>query len=125
MSGNVPVTIFHNPACGTSRRTLVMIEAAGHKPTVIDYLKLGWTRPLLQELLAKMGAGPRQILREKAVSPAQARLLDPDVTDDEILDAMVADPVLVDRPIVITPTGARLCRPAETVLALLDRQSGA
>jgi arsenate reductase (glutaredoxin) len=117
-----PVTIYHNPACGTSRNTLAIIRAAGYEPDVVEYLQAGWTRPLLQELLAAMGARPRDILREKGTPAAALGLLDPAVTDDRILDAMVEHPILVNRPIVVTPKGVKLSRPSEAVLALLDRK---
>ncbi len=117
-----PITIFHNPACGTSRNTLAMIRAAGYEPVVVEYLKAGWTRPQLQALLAVMGATPRQILREKGTPSAELGLLGPGVTDDQILDAMIEHPILVNRPIVITPKGTKLTRPSEAVLDLLDRK---
>lgn len=117
-----PITIFHNPACGTSRNTLAMIEAAGYAPTVVEYLKSGWTRPQLQALFAAMGVTPRQAVREKGTPAAELGLLDPNVGNDQILDAMVLHPVLVNRPIVVTPKGTRLCRPSEAVLDLLDKQ---
>ncbi|WP_157215908.1 arsenate reductase (glutaredoxin) [Flavisphingomonas formosensis] len=116
-----PVTIYHNPACGTSRNALAMIEAAGYRPTVIDYLQTGWTRALLEELLAAMGARPRDILREKGTPAAELGLTDPAADDGAILDAMLAHPILVNRPIVRTPRGARLCRPSERVFDLLER----
>ncbi len=115
------VTIFHNPACGTSRNTLAMIRAAGYEPTVIEYLKAGWTRQKLEELLAAMRARPRDILREKGTPAAELGLLDPAVADDRILDAMVQHPILVNRPIVVTPKGTKLTRPSELVFELLDR----
>lgn len=117
-----PITIFHNPACGTSRNTLAMVEAAGYAPTVVEYLKAGWTRPQLQNLFATMGVKPRDIMREKGTPAAELGLLDPNVGDDQLLEAMVLHPVLVNRPIVVTPKGTRLCRPSERVLDLLDRQ---
>lgn len=114
-----PVTIFHNPGCGTSRNTLAMIVASGEQPTVVEYLTTGWTRPQLTALLAAMDARPRDILREKG-APAQAlALLAADANDDAILEAMIAHPILVNRPIVQTPLGARLCRPSEAVFPLL------
>jgi arsenate reductase len=122
MSPDFPITIYHNPACGTSRNTLEMIQAAGYAPTVVEYLKMGWTRPQLEGLLAAMAATPRDILREKGTPAAELGLLDPSVGDDEILAAMVAHPILVNRPIVVTPKGTRLCRPSEVVLGLLDAQ---
>jgi arsenate reductase len=116
-----PITIFHNPACGTSRNTLAMIKAAGYAPTVVEYVKAGWDKGQLQDLLAAMSARPRDILRERGTPAAELGLLDPAVTDEAIINAMLAHPVLVNRPIVVTPKGAALCRPSEAVLALLDR----
>ena len=116
-----PVTIYHNPDCGTSRNTLAMIEAAGYVPSVIDYRSTGWTRPLLDDLLAAMHARPRDLLREKGTPAAELGLLDPSASDETILDAMLAHPILVNRPIVVTPKGTKLCRPSEAVLDLLDR----
>ncbi len=122
MIDDFPITIFHNPACGTSRNTLAMIQAAGYAPTVVDYKTVGWTRPGLEGLLANMGLKARDVLREKGTPAAELGLLDPAVADDAILEAMIAHPILVNRPIVVTPKGAKLCRPSEVVLALLDRQ---
>ena len=121
MSDDFPVTIYHNPACGTSRNTLAMIEAAGYRPTVVEYLKTGWTRQELEALFAAMNATPRDLLRRKGAPAAELGLLEPDVSDDRILDAMVAHPVLVERPIVVTPKGTKLSRPSELVLDLLER----
>jgi len=117
-----PITIYHNPKCGTSRNALAMIEAAGYVPTVVDYQKQGWTRPQLERILADMGASPRDILRAKGTPAEELGLLGDDVSDDQILDAMVAHPILVNRPIVVTPKGTRLARPSEEVLDLLERQ---
>lgn len=114
-----PVVIFHNPGCGTSRNTLAMIRAAGHAPVVVAYLQEGWTLPLLHALVAATGLGPRALMREKGTPAAELGLLDPAVGDDAILAAMLAHPILVNRPIVVTPRGARLCRPSEAVLPLL------
>lgn len=112
--------IHHNPDCGTSRQVLALIRAAGIEPQVIDYLSEGWTRPQLLGLFAAAGLTPRTALRV-AHSPAEALgLTDPAVTDEALLAAMVAHPVLVNRPLVCTPRGVRLCRPAERVLDLLD-----
>ena len=116
-----PITIFHNPACGTSRNTVAMVQAAGYEPQVIEYLKTGWTKAQLRELLTAMGASPRDILREKGTPAAELGLLDPAATDDAILDAMIAHPILVNRPIVVTPKGVKLSRPSEVVLELLER----
>ena len=117
-----PITIFHNPACGTSRNTLAMVQAAGYSPEVIEYLKAGWTRPQLEELLAAMHARPRDVMRTKGTPAPELGLLDADVSDDRILDAMVEHPVLVNRPIVVTPMGVKLARPSEAVLDILQRQ---
>ncbi len=122
MSDEFPITIFHNPACGTSRNTLAMIQAAGYAPIVVEYLNVGWTKPELEGLLAKMKMKARDALREKGTSASSLGLLDPNVCDESILDAMIAHPILVNRPIVVTPRGAKLCRPSEMVLELLDRQ---
>jgi arsenate reductase len=122
MSETFPITIFHNPDCGTSRNALAMIRAAGYEPVVVEYLRAGWTRPQLEGLLAAMGAAPKDLLREKGTPAAELGLLEPQASDDRILDAMVAHPILVNRPIVVTPMGTRLCRPSEAVLDLLDRQ---
>ena len=114
------IVIHHNPACGTSRNTLEMIRASGVEPIVIEYLKTGWTRPQLQALFAAADLTPRQALRVSK-TPAEAMgLTDPAVSDEAILDAMIAEPVLVNRPIVASPKGVRLCRPSELVLDLLD-----
>lgn len=120
MKQDFPVKIYHNPACGTSRNTLGMIEAGGYSPTIIEYLKTGWTRTQLEELLAAMGLKPRDILREKGTPAAELGLLAEWTLDDQIIDEMVKHPILVNRPIVVTPKGTRLCRPSELVLDLLD-----
>ncbi len=117
-----PITIFHNPACSTSRNTVAMVKAAGYEPEIVEYLQVGWTKPQLRELLAAMGAKPREILREKGTPAGELGLLDPHVSDDAVLDAMVEHPILVNRPIVVTPKGAKLSRPSEVVLDLLDRK---
>jgi arsenate reductase len=121
MSDDFPITIYHNPDCGTSRNTLALIEAAGYHPTVVDYLKTGWTRPKLEALFAAMNVKPRDVLREKGTPAVELGLLDPSVGDSLILDAMVANPILVNRPIVVTPMGIKLTRPSEIVLDLLSR----
>jgi len=121
MSDDFPVTIYHNPGCGTSRNTLAMIEASGYRPAVIEYLNSGWPRALLQNLVASMGVSAKDILREKGTPAAELGLLEPGVTDARIIDAMVAHPILVNRPIVVTPKGVRLCRPSEVVFTLLER----
>ena len=122
MTDAFPITIYHNPDCGTSRNTLAMIEAAGYAPTVVEYRSAGWTRALLADLLAAMEIGPHGLLREKGTPAAELGLLDPAVLDEAMLEAMVAHPILVNRPIVVTPRGTRLCRPSEAVLDLLDRK---
>ncbi|WP_126974553.1 arsenate reductase (glutaredoxin) [Frigidibacter oleivorans] len=115
------IVIHHNPDCGTSRNVLDIIRKSGAEPVVIDYLREGWTRPQLLALFAAADLTPRQALRETKSPAKELGLLDEDVTDSAILDAMLAHPVLVNRPIVCSPKGARLCRPSETVLDLLDR----
>lgn len=115
------IVIHHNPACGTSRNVLQIIRQSGTEPVVIDYLAQGWTRPQLLALFAAAGLTPRQALRETKSPAAELGLLDPGVTDEAILDAMLAHPVLVNRPIVASPKGVRLCRPSEAVLPLLEQ----
>lgn len=122
MTARFPITIYHNPACGTSRNVLAMILAAGYEPEVVDYLTTGWTGPRLQTLLAAMSARPRDILRESGTPAAELGLIGSEVADGTILAAMLAHPILVNRPIVVTPKGVKLCRPSEIVLDLLDRQ---
>lgn len=122
MTDEFPITIYHNPDCGTSRNALAMIEAAGYAPTVVEYRNVGWTRPQLAELFAAMDAKPRDMLREKGTPAAELGLLDTSVSDSAIIEAMLAHPILVNRPIVTTPRGTRLCRPSETVLELLHRR---
>ena len=122
MSEDFPITIYHNPACGTSRNTLAMVQAAGYEPTVVEYLKVGWTRPLLDDLLAKTGLKPRDLIREKGTPAAELGLLGDGVSDETILSAMIAHPILVNRPIVVTPNAAALCRPSERALDLLERR---
>ena len=114
------ITIYHNPACGTSRNTLAMIRASGQEPQVIEYLKTPPGRAKLVELLAAMGISARALLREKGTPFAELGLGDPKWNDDELIDFMVAHPILMNRPIVVSPKGARLCRPSELVLDLLD-----
>ena len=121
MTDVFPVTIYHNPACGTSRNALAMIRAAGYEPTVVEYLKTGWTRAQLEGLLAAMPAKVRDLLREKETPAAELGLLDGAISDDRILDAMVEHPILVNRPIVVTPKGTALARPSERVLDLLEQ----
>ena len=117
-----PVTIFHNPACGTSRNVLAMVEAAGYRPEVVEYLKAGWTADQLGALFAEAGITPREALRAKGTPAAELGLLEPGASDAVLLAAMVENPVLVERPIVRTPRGAALCRPSEKVFDLLERR---
>ena len=113
------VTIYHNPACGTSRNTLAMIRKSGEEPVVIEYLKTPPSRERLVELLHKMNMTPRALLREKGTPYAELGLADPKWSDDELIDFMMTHPILINRPIVETPKGARLCRPSERVLEIL------
>jgi arsenate reductase len=116
-----PVTIFHNPACGTSRNVVSMVETAGYRPEVVEYLKTGWTVDQLRALFAEAGLTPREAMRERGSPATELGLLDPGTPDTAILAAMVAHPVLVNRPIVRTPRGAALCRPSEKVFDLLEQ----
>ena len=112
-------TIYHNPACGTSRNTLALIRHAGIEPTVIEYLRQPPSRERMIELIAAAGLGTREALRQKGTPYAELGLDDPSLSDDQLLDAMMADPVLINRPFVTTPLGTRLCRPSEVVLDIL------
>ena len=114
------VTIYHNPACGTSRNTLAMIRQSGEAPEVIEYLKTPPSRAKLVELIGALGISPRELLREKGTPYAELDLGNSKWTDDQLLDFMLSHPILIQRPIVETPKGVRICRPAETVLELLD-----
>jgi arsenate reductase len=114
------VTIYHNPACGTSRNTLAIIEASGETPVVIEYLKHPPDRARLKELIAAMDIPVRALLRDKGTPYAELGLADPGLGDDALIDAMLAHPILINRPIVETPNGTRLCRPSERVFDLLD-----
>lgn len=113
------ITIFHNPACGTSRNALAMIRETGVEPTVVEYLKTGWTADQLKGLLKVMGKRPRDILRVRGTPAEELGLTDSSVPDDKIIAAMVAHPILVERPIVQTPKGARLGRPVDVVREIL------
>jgi arsenate reductase len=115
------IVIHHNPGCGTSRNVLELIRASGTDPVVIEYLDTGWTKPQLLALFAAAGLNPRDALRTTKSPAAELGLLEDGVDDETLLDAMVAHPVLVNRPIVASPRGVRLCRPSERVLDLLDR----
>ena len=114
------ITIHHNPDCGTSRNVLAIIEASGETPVVIEYLNEGWTRPQLLGLFAAAGLTPRTALRETKSPAKELGLLEPGGRDEAILEAMLQHPVLVNRPIVCSPKGVRLCRPSEAVLDLLE-----
>jgi arsenate reductase len=113
------ITIYHNPACGTSRNTLALIRNSGVEPTVIEYLKTPPSKERLQQLLADMGLGARELLRQKGTPYDELGLADPKWTDDELLDFVVQHPILMNRPVVVTPLGVKLCRPSEVVLELL------
>nr|WP_289399942.1 arsenate reductase (glutaredoxin) [Xanthomonas campestris]MDM7697885.1 arsenate reductase (glutaredoxin) [Xanthomonas campestris pv. campestris] len=113
------LTIYHNPACGTSRNTLEMIRQSGEDPEVIEYLQTPPTREKLVELIAAMGIAPRDLLRQKGTPYAELGLDNPALTDAQLVDAMIAHPILINRPIVVSDRGAALCRPSEKVLALL------
>lgn len=118
------VIIYHNPDCGTSRNTLALIRNAGVEPHVIEYLKTPPSREMLVQLIARMGISTRDLLREKGTPYAELGLGDPALTDDRLLDAMLAHPLLINRPIVVGPKGVKLCRPSEEVLDLLPLQLG-
>lgn len=115
------IVIHHNTDCGTSRNVLDIIRKSGTEPVIIDYLKEGWTRPQLIGLFAAAGLTPREALRVSKSPAVELGLTDPSVSDEALLDAMIAHPILVNRPIVCSPKGVRLCRPSEAVLGLLDR----
>jgi arsenate reductase len=118
------VIIYHNPQCGTSRNTLGLIRNAGIEPHVIEYLKTPPTRLLLRQLIARMGVSVRDVIREKGTPYAELGLDDSALCDDQLLDAMMAHPILINRPIVVTPLGVRLCRPSESVIDILPAQQG-
>ena len=118
------VVIYHNPDCGTSRNTLGLIRNAGVEPHMIEYLKTPPSRALLVDLIARMGITPRALLREKGTPYGELGLGDTSLSADQLLDAMMAHPILINRPIVVTPVGVRLCRPSEAVLDLLPAQRG-
>jgi arsenate reductase len=118
---NFPIVIHHNTDCATSRNVVQIVEAAGYMPTIVEYLKTGWTRPQLLALFAAAGLTARAALRETKSPAADLGLLDESVSDDTLIEAMIAHPVLVNRPLVATPKGVRLCRPSEVVLDLLEQ----
>ncbi|MFH1636718.1 arsenate reductase (glutaredoxin) [Pseudomonas hunanensis] len=114
------IIIYHNPDCGTSRNTLAMIRNAGIEPHVVEYRKTPPSRKMLVSLIERMGISPRELVREKGTPFHELGLDGPGKTDDELIDAMMTDPILINRPIVVTPRSVKLCRPSETVLDLLD-----
>lgn len=113
------IIIYHNPECGTSRNTLAMIRNAGIEAHVVEYLKTPPSRPLLESLIARAGIAPRALLREKGTPFAELGLDDPSLTDTQLIDAMMAHPILINRPLVVSPLGVKLCRPSEEVLDLI------
>jgi arsenate reductase len=113
------VVIYHNPNCGTSRNTLALLREKGLEPTVVEYLKTGWTREQLKDLARRSGGSARDLLRVRGTKAEELGLTDPSTSEDVIIAAMIMDPVLVNRPIVTTPKGAALCRPAEIALTLI------
>jgi len=113
------VTIYHNPNCGTSRSTLALLREKGLEPTVVEYVKAGWTKAQLQDLLARMDVRAHAILRVRGTNADALGLTDPGVSDEALIAAMIIEPILVNRPIVVTAKGAALCRPAELVLGLI------
>ena len=113
------VTIYHNPKCGTSRNTLALIRNSGEEPVVVEYLKAPPGRDELKDLIRRMGVPVRDVLRRKGTPYDELGLDDPDLDDDRLIDAMTAHPILINRPIVVTPLGVKLCRPSETVLDIL------
>lgn len=121
-ASDFPITIFHNPACGTSRNVVALAKAAGYEPQVVEYLKAGWTKDQLKQLATAAGVPLREFLRDRGTPAAELGLLETTATDDAILEAMVAHPILVNRPIMVTPKGTALCRPSEKALDLLENQ---
>ncbi|TAN48415.1 MAG: arsenate reductase (glutaredoxin) [Rhodospirillales bacterium] len=121
MSSESSVTIYHNPACGTSRNTLGLIRNSGEEPRVIEYLQTPPSRDELVALIARMGTPVRDLLRKKGTPYADLGLDNPVLTDDQLIDAMMAHPILINRPIVVTPLGVKLCRPSEVVLDILPQ----
>jgi arsenate reductase (glutaredoxin) len=115
----VTITIYHNPACGTSRNVLAMIRNSGEEPRIIEYLQTPPSRAELIALIRQMGISPRDLLRRKGTPYDDLGLADPKFSDDELIDFMIAQPILINRPIVVTPLGVKLCRPSETVLDIL------
>lgn len=123
---NADIIVYHNPACGTSRNVLAMIRNAGIEPHVIEYLKTPPARALLESLIERAGIGARGLVREKGTPFAELGLGDPALSDAQLIDAMVEHPILINRPLVVSPLGVRLCRPSEAVLDLIPAaQQGA
>lgn len=118
------VIIYHNPACGTSRNTLALIRNSGVEPHVVEYLKTPPSRAMIEQLIARMGIAPRELMREKGTPFDELGLANPELDDTALIDAMVAHPILINRPIVVSPMGVRLCRPSEAVLDLVPPQRG-
>jgi arsenate reductase len=125
MSHPIDIVIYHNPECGTSRNTLAMIRNAGIEPHVVEYLKTPPSRALLEELIARMGMPVRDLLREKGTLFDELGLGDASLSDGQLLDAMMEHPILINRPIVVTPLGVKLCRPSEAVLDILPSEQQA
>lgn len=119
MTNPIDIVIYHNPDCGTSRNTLAMIRNAGIEPHVVEYLKTPPARALLKQLIDRMGISARDLLREKGTPFSELGLGDPSLSDEQLVDAMMDHPILINRPIVVTPAGVRLCRPSEAVLDIL------
>jgi arsenate reductase len=119
MTNPVDIVIYHNPDCGTSRNTLAMIRNAGIEPHVVEYLKTPPSRALLKQLIDRMGISPRDLLREKGTPFSDLGLSDTSLSDEQLVDAMMDHPILINRPIVVTPVGVKLCRPSEAVLDIL------
>ncbi len=125
MGNQTDIVIYHNPECGTSRNTLAMIRNAGIEPHVVEYLKTPPSRPLLEQLIVRMGISPRELLREKGTPYSELGLSDTSLTDAQLVDAMMEHPILINRPIVVTPLGVKLCRPSEAVLDILPAEQRA
>lgn len=122
MKEPIDIVIYHNPDCGTSRNTLAMIRNAGIEPHVVEYLKTPPSRRLLEQLVVRMSIPVRELVREKGTPYEELGLGDPALTDDQLLDAMMQHPILINRPIVVSPLGVRLCRPSEVVLEILPQE---
>src|ERR1700712_2144462 len=124
-AGRMTITIYHNPACGTSRNVLALIRGSGEEPRIVEYLKTPPSRVELLKLIDRMGIPVRDVLRRKGTPYDELKLDNPALTDDDLIDAMMAHPILINRPIVVTPDAVRLCRPAETVLEILPGKQSA